>query len=509
MMHMKRGAAQAALLVTVLLLAACGTSKGSSDVGGAPASGPVGSADAESWQAVQGYMDVIAHSPAFDECLTRDPQREPWKCLRGPRSGSSLGYAVADWMRARLAATDGLVDVRLQRFTVPGFAPRAYDLSVMTDQGLESIPAFPWYYRGTTPAGGVSGPIVDLGDGGLLAQLFAGDLSGKVAHLAIRLTLNAESGEIDGLLRQIEQKGAIAAIVSTDAPGNEIAAQNFDIRSGRRALPTLIVGKQDGARIAALAGREARVTLEASTADQSSHNVVARLPGADPTHVIVVGTPINAWLTASGERGPGVGILLYLARYFAEQARKNGPLPYALDFVGTGGHEIYAVGVDRYLSCLPREQIMAYVHLGSGLVYPGYSDALDGEPRPTGKLSQVRTLAVSENAILRRISNEAFANPVLRPYFSFPPSVFIPGENRAPYAKGIPTIGMNGTNAYFHTLVDDQTQIVREALGPMAEAFRDTVAGLLQTDPAALARANALAVTLGASGDAPFWECAD
>ncbi|WP_028080317.1 hypothetical protein [Solimonas soli] len=508
MTHLDRNAARAALFSLTMLLTACGGSSGDG-AGGAPASGPVGSADAESWQAAQGYMDVIAHSSAFDECLTRNPAAEPWKCLRGPRSGSALGHAVAEWMRSRLAAIDGLTGVRTQRFSIPGFAPRAYDLTVDADDGATPIAAFPWYYRGTTPAAGVAGPIVDLGKGGTLAQLLAGDLSGKVAYLEISLALNAESGKADGLLQQIEDKGALAAIVATDAPANEIAAQNFDVGTGRRALPTLIVGKQDGARIAALAGHDAHVTIEASIADQSSDNVIARLPGADPSHIIVVGTPINAWLTASGERAPGVGILIYLARYFAEQARKNGPLPYTIDFVATGGHELYAAGVDRYLSCLAPESIMAYVHLGSGLVYAGYANGLDGEPKATGGLSQARTLAVSENTVLRGVSDPAFSAPALQPYFSFPPSLFIPGENRAPYAKGIPTVGMNGTNAYFHTAADDATQIVRAALGPMAEAFRDSVAGLLQTDAMALARANALAAALGAGGDAPFWECAD
>jgi hypothetical protein len=506
-MH-KNGIAMLAAVWLTMGLVACGGSNGDG-AGGSPASGPVGSADAESWQAAQGYIDVVANASAFDECLTRDPAREPWKCLRGPRSGSALGKAVADWTRERLAAIDGLSGVRMQSFTIPGFAPRAYDLTVDADDGATSIAAFPWYYRGTTPAAGVSGPIVDLGKGGLLAQLLAGDLSGKIAYLQITLTLNAESGKADDLLKQIEDKGAIAAIVATDAPANEIAAQNYDIRNGRRALPTLIVGKQDGAHIAALAGHTAHVTVDASLADQRSHNVIARLPGADPMHVIVVGTPINGWLTASGERAPGVGILVYLARYFAEQARNNGPLPYTIDFVATGGHEIYAAGVDRYLSCLPQEQIMAYVHLGSGLVYAGYTNGLDGEPKANGRLSQARTLAVSENTVLHGVSDPAFSNAALQPYFSFPPSLFIPGENRAPYAKGIPTVGMNGTNAYFHTAADDETQIVRAALGPMAEAFRDTVAGLLQTDAAALARANALAAALGAGGDAPFWECAD
>ncbi|MGH8444991.1 MAG: hypothetical protein ACREVL_06975, partial [Solimonas sp.] len=422
-MTLRNGRAGRLALMTAVVvggLAACGGG-GSQEPVGAPITGAVGTPDAEAWDAAQAYMDVVNDSPKFNECLTSNAGAEPWKCMRGPRSQSALGKAVADWLRGQFAATPGLTDAHLQPFTVPGFLPRAYDLRIDTDSGTVPVAAFPWYYRGTTPAAGVSGEIVDLGNGGLLPQLLAGSLQGKVAYLKIKLVLNAESGKAEDQLKQIEDKGAVAAIVATDAPANLIAAQNYDISNGRHNLPTLIVGKEDGERIAALKGRTAHVVVDANTADGTTNNVIARLPGADPTHIIVVGSPINGWLTVGGERAPGVGILVYLARYFADQARKNGPLPYTIDFIGTGGHEIYGVGVDRYLSCLDPAQIMAYIHMGSGLVYPGYRDGAGGEPEATGKLALGRTLAVSENTVLHGVADGPFDDPVLKPYYAFPP----------------------------------------------------------------------------------------
>lgn len=493
-------------------LSACGSGEPSVEE---PLSPPppavVGSADAETWRALSGYLEVIRESPAFDECFTDRPEAEPWKCMRGPRSATPLGAAVHDWLRAELAAIPELRAVQTQRFDVTRFRPRAYGLVADFATGPEVVPAFPWYYRGITPPGGVRGELVDVGDGSALGQLLAGELTGKIAVIEISLFLNSEDGKAPERLDMLQDKGAVAAIVATNAPGNAIAVQNYDQAQGLRGLPTLVVGRADGDRLRSARGRMATVTVDAEFGGGESRNTIAVLPGADTGNVIVVGTPLNAWLTAAGERGPGVGTLVYLARHFAQLSREQGPLPYTLWFVGSGGHEIMGFGVDRFLSCLDAQRIVAYVHLGSGLVYAGYRNALlgDGEPTPTGGLAQTRTFAVSENPMLQAIALSAFSDPVLQPYFALPPSQFVPGENRGPYAKGIPTIGMNGSNAYFHTPRDDETQILRAALGPMAIAFRDAVQGLLDSDAQSLRDSNALAAQLGSRLPSPvYWNCA-
>lgn len=498
-----------------LLLAACGGGDATDgtplpDTSPPPAAG--GSADAETWRGLSAYLKVIRESSAFDECLTDRPQDEPWKCLRGPRSGTPLGNAVHDWLRAEFGAIPQLRALQTQRFDVARFRPRAYGLVVDFDTGTESVAVFPWYYRGSTPPGGVRGELVDVGDGSALGSLGAGDLAGKIAVMEISLFFNSEDGKAPARLDALRDKGAIAAIVATDAPANAIAVQNYDSALGPAGLPTLIVGREDGARLGAAQGRTATVTLDAEYGNGEMRNTIAALPGADADNIVVVATPLNAWLTAAGERGPGVGTLVYLARYFAQRSRESGPLPYTIWFVGSGAHEIMGFGIDRFLSCFDAQRIVAYVHLGSGLVYSGYREPLLGgaEPEPTGGLSQTRTLAVSENAMLQSIATPAFSDPVLQPYFALPPSLFVPGENRGPYAMGIPTVGMNGSNAYFHTPRDDEAQILRAALGPMATAFRDTVEGLLEVDADALRSANALAASLGGGLARPaFWSCAE
>ena len=497
-----RSRAKPAVVLIAVLLCACGGSGGSSS---SPVSGPVGEPGPETQAAMDSYLGVIRGSSSFNECFGNELLA---KCQRGARAGSALAESVYDWAAGQFSAIPGLTHVQRQNFSFPVFRPSNYGLEVEGSDGTKTpVPAFPWYFQGTTPAAGVSGDIVYVNQGRAL-DLLGKNLQGKIALLRINLVLNGESGNAQDVLKTLAERGAVGAIVATDAPGNEIAAQNRDVPTyGLGTLPTVIIGKQAAAAIRDQ-GVRARIVVEASYREAGSEsNVAALLPGRDPDNIIVVGTPVNGWFLSAGERGPGVGILVYLARYFAEKAKKEGPLPYSIYFVATGGHQVYAFGLNRFMSCIPREKTVAYVHLGSGLVYKGYNDQ-GGEPVATGGLSQVRTLSVSENTMLSAITRPAFSSDAIKPFYQFPPSVLAPGENQGPYAMGIPSVGMNGTNQYFHTLKDDESQIVTAALGPMAVAFRDAVQGLLDTNADSLRSANALAAGLGSRYDAPFWSCA-
>lgn len=523
-----------ALLFAFGLVACSGSSETTSDPGGSGGGGGgggggspivVADADTESWEALQRYLSVIRTSSSFDECLTAQPALYPWKCVRGPRSGSALGKAVHDWLMSEFRQIPELTALQTQTFDVPTFSPAAYSLEVDFGGGAQEVDAFPWYYMGMTTTEGVTGELVDVGKGGVLGGLLGGDLSGKIAILEISLTFNAQDENAVDTLTRLAARGAVGAIVASDAPGDQINVQNYDYADGLRALPTVLVSHDDLQRILEAEGNQATVTVAGvyRAGDNSvpasyvgewgkTRNTIAVLPGADPNNVLVVGTPMNAWLTAAGERGPGVGMLVYLARYFAQRSREEGPLPYTLWFVGTGGHEIYGYGINRMLSCFDEDRIVGYVHLGSGLLYTGYVEPLvaGGIPSPTGGMAQTRTLAVSENLILGGIALSAFSDLSLQPFFPLPPLLFIPGENNGPYVMGIPTVGMNGSNAYFHTLADDESQIHREALAPMAIAHRATVEGLLDADADAVRAANVVSELLAGllKPDTRYWSCA-
>jgi hypothetical protein len=482
------------------LLAACGGGGGSNDSGGNGGSSSGGSSigdpGAYAYARALDYLSVIRGSSAFDECLDSSASANPYLCLRGPRSGTALGGAVHQWMQQQLAAIPQLQYQQVQKFDFPRFLPKSYSLSVADSGGGSfSPPVFPWYYQGLTNSTGVSGAVTDVGDGSGLSLLTAGDLTGKIALLQVQLTFEAGDSKAQQALDSIAAKGAAGAIVSFNGigngPDNQIVLQSYDIANGLGKLPTVLVGRDDAARIKALAGQTAQLVVNAAQQTGSVTNEVAVLPGADRHNILVIGTPLNGWATSGGERGPGVGLFLYLARYLAQQAADGQTPPYTVYFVATGGHDVYASGLEQFLSCIPSSRIVAYVHLGAGLVYQGYNNnLLTGGVEKSKRMSQTRVLSISDNAPLQKLAQPPFNDPAVQPLFSLPPSVFIPGEDQIAYAKGIPTVGLSGSNAYFHTVGDDETQIVQSAMTPMAAAWQAVVDGLMQTDANTLRAAN-------------------
>lgn len=498
---MKRidGAVCAGLLM--LMLTACsGSSSGDDDGGSTPPPPPitVGTPDAEVWAAGERWTSVVENSDRFDDCHTTTPLLEPYQCARGARSGSALGNAVHDWMHGELAAIPELRFPQRQVFDFAVFKPKVYGLAI--GSGTQAIrPAtFPWLYSGTTPAAGVSAELVAYNAATLLPR----DYAGKIVMFDFEPLFNAGSTEAADAMAALKAAGALAAIGVGRGPVDQILAQTRDSTEGVYGLPTLIVSPQTGDRLQDYVGQTATLTLTADYETRPTRNgvdargkpvpglnTIAYLPGVDTQNIIVVGTPLNGILRAEGERAPGIGMFVYLARYFAQQARERGPLPYSIYFVASGGHEVYGYGLGRFLACLPTERVVAYVHLGAGLVYQGYNQIGTRYVAREG-LHQSRNLTVSENSVLQAITNQTFSGLALEPLFRLPPSRFNPGEAVLAYRAGIPTVSISGTNPYFHTLADDLTQVYRPALEPTAIAYRDTVARLLQTDAAALRAAN-------------------
>ena len=355
------------------LLAACGGGGNDNGGGGGSGSGSssggsIGDPGAYAYARALDYLSVIQHSASFDECLAPNPSISPYLCLRGPRSGTGLGGAVHQWMQQQLSAIPQLQYQQVQKFSFPRFVPKGYSLSVDQGNGSSFAPAvFPWYYQGSTGAAGIDAPLADAGDGGTLALLTAGNLSGKIVLLQMKLTFQAGDNSAQDTLDAIAAKGAAGAIVTFDGagngPDNQVVLQSYDITRGTNGkLPTLLVGRDDGATLKSLKGQTAHLVVNATQATGSVTNEVAMLPGADKHNILVIGTPLNGWATVGGERGPGVGIFLYLAQYLAHKA-SQAPLPYTVYFVATGGHDVYASGLEQFLACIPSERIVAYVHL--------------------------------------------------------------------------------------------------------------------------------------------------
>lgn len=430
----------------------------------------------------RGYLDVVQTSPQFDECRTETPAREPHLCLRGPRSGSGLDAAVHDWMQQQWSAIPGLTPPQTQTFPFPQFRPADWSLQVDLGQGLETLATFPWYGQGVTDEGGIEAPLV-------VEPLLGGTrgLAGGIALLRFTRQFNADAANTHERLREVEAAGAVAAVATFDAPDNLINAHNYNIARGLGRLPTLIVGKEDHARLRQAAGQNAQLRLTGAVSPGTGRNSLTVLPGASD-RLLVIGTPMNTWLTGGGERAPGAAVLIDLAQHLARRRQTEGDLPYTVLFIASGGHEIFGFGLERVLSCLPPERVHAYVHLGAGLV-SRFTLEVGGTAVQGSGLSQTRSLSHSENPVLESIVVPAFRR--VGPYFRFNAGQAAPGESFIAYNFGIPMFSFTGANPYHHTPLDDAQQIVFERLPDMASVYREVVDGLIALSYDELRAANA------------------
>lgn len=498
-------------VVLAVLLSACGSGGGQpgspstdnpGNGGNAPPSTPgdVASEIDRAYAVIDAYGKTTSQAAVRGACA--QDQEGRW-CPPGARSGSPAGEAVHAWMAGELAALPAMRDVQTHPFAIPRFSPRDWGIRVAEGGGDFRPRSLPWHFTGRTPPDGILAPLVDVGADGLLEPIARPDVAGSIALVEGQRLLNAERPALVDRLASLRDAGAVGAIVHfPEGPANLIVAQNYDSRLGMMGLPTLIVGKKDGQQLRELEGRPVQLTLDAgyhsgqsedagndSEGPAYSRNVSAWLPGFDSSRWLVIGTPMNSWLPATAERGPGLAVFLQLARRLNEQVARDGALPYPVYFVATGGHEIFQFGLQRFLSCWDSEAIGAYVHAGAGLISRGHDTDSDGEPVATEQGSPTRTLTISENLVLRNFAKPAFSHPALRPLWDFPPSLLRPGEARVAWESGIPTVAVAGSNVYHHTMGDDRSQILAAAMQPILDAHATVVDGLLASDLTAIQRA--------------------
>lgn len=473
-----------------------------------PYSHPMDEPGKTAYAHLQDYMAVVRDPQRFDECLTSDPGRQPHLCLSGARTGSRSGEAVHAWMLGQLQQIEGVQYVQQQSFDWPRFAPAHYALSVEDGQGGVFAPAtYPWHFQGVTGAQGVRGRLVNLVDGSLLQRALAGSLDGKIAILGSLRHIHASEENAEQKLAALQRAGAVGAVYALPGPDNDIIAQNYDAALGMQALPTLIVGRQDREQLMAMEGQQATLIVDGSVQASRSYNTYAFIPGRDNSRMIVIGTPMNAWFQAASERGPGVGALIYLARYFAEQARRFGPPPVTLAFVATGAHETMGFGLERALRCLDAQRVTAYVHLGTGLASRGYHED-NGVAVDTGEPSMRRWIVVSENRYLKNLAIEAFERLMSNQGIgTVRAGIFNGSESQAPYAMHIPVVGMTGGGWFHHSPRDDETRLSVEYLDDAVLGFRNTIEALLEADTGALALGNLTADVIAALQKLPGYAC--
>jgi hypothetical protein len=415
-------------------------------------------------------------------------------------SATANSTAAEGEFEANLAAA-GLT-LGEQAFEFPRFAVSAVGLTA----GGAAVPGAaiaPLLYSGTTPAGGVTAPLVYGGEGeGTFTEAQA---KGKIVVVATRYEHNSKAVGLDPAIEKAVKAGAKGLVAVTEAVGDYPKWEDVNARRGTGPLPVLMVGKRSGAAVLAAAerGEAGKLTLAADTSGTScERDVWGELEGAEPGRRVFVGTPLSSFTPSASEHGSGLAITLGLARHYA--ALPQSERPETLVFMALGGHEIGWLGLQALLASSRGQwfrEADAYVHLGSALGAPTAVEESDGTivttptPDPTGRLHD------SENPLLERPIIEDFEAAGV-PTPETPPHIASGGEQTNAYAAGVPTVSFSGASLFFHTAGDTPSAVDPMILAADADAFRRAVDTITAIPAGRLKAENAHAAQLGSEIDA-------
>ena len=402
------------------------------------------------------------------------------------RTGTAGGAATAAWL-ADTFRSIGL-ETSVQDFTFGRFLPHGASVTA----GGFSPEVFPLYYSGRTA--GVTGELVDVGLGTPL-DLAGRDLTGKIALIEVPMPLPGLVPTLGNAITNVTNAHAAALVAAIDGPENFISSPDVDARAGTCRLPILMIGKVDGEELRLHAGQTAAVVLDAEVGEATAPNVLGVLPGASDD-VLVIGTPITGWFAAASERGAGIGVMLTLARALAAR----GTLPQTVMFLGTSGHEVGFLGLERFLQANPSllSHVTAYLHLGAAVGVSGDVEVLDHVVR-TSSQAPVRLLTASENPIVAGAAwSSALANGVV-PLLPAPQGVGTSGEELYMYLAGVPVAAIKSTFLWIHTPRDLPDTTSPALLDPVVRMYGAMIDTLLAADPATVRSANGVASLLAAT----------
>ena len=308
------------------------------------------------------------------------------------------------------------------------------------------------------------------------------------------------------------QRGAAAVVVINGAgslggpaPNNpEPTALNAPPPYSGRVwpVPVLLAG---GAARAALLAPDARVDrlcvhgrLHPDGAS-TTHNVLAHLsipakrPTSRPPRRLVVSTPTTGWFRCGGERGPGVALLLFLARTLPGLIDQITKHAVELLFVASAAHELGQLGAT---AARAHAEARGFTPAATDLWLALGSTISNWQTFPPG--------GQQGRGVFRSLLHYSAASlaPVAAPLRSigFQPALRAPEALRGELAHvaraGYPAMGFYGHGFKFHVADDDANSTSGEMLGEVASALLEACRRLLDDDaplPGAPADASALA----------------
>lgn len=277
-----------------------------------------------------------------------------------PRMAGSPAEAKArEWATARLKAL-GFQNVKVEPFTVTSYV-RGNESAVMTAPYSHKFAVTALGYSGTTPDEGVSGDLVYFETLDALKSAAPGTLTGKIVFVDHAMRANQDGsgyGPYGNVRRQgpaiASQKGAIGIVIRSIGTDNHrnphTGATSWP--TGTPPIPAGALANPDADMVALIAktGKPMKLSLTLTgktTPDLPSGNVIADLPGRDPSlPKILVACHLDSWDIGMGVIDDGAGCAIVTAA--ALKAQASGKPLRTIRVLWAGSEEIGVFGGAAY-----------------------------------------------------------------------------------------------------------------------------------------------------------------
>lgn len=260
-----------------------------------------------------------------------------------------------------------------QPVSVPYFVPARTELRC----GDTTATVWPQPIVVTTPAEGVTGPLVRIDGAGRPAAPLAGAIA--LLELPYARWSTAIVKPVREPITAAFAGGARAVVVITNGPTGKVIALNADGRKPMFAGPVALLAPGDAGPFlaGAIAGAPATLTVTGENGRRPASNFIGRLDRGK-SKWLAVSTPRSGWTQCAGERGGGIAAWLWLARWASKAVTG-----YNLAFICNTGHEYENLGAAEALKATAPKPADTHfwLHLGANVASQDWHD-LTGQVLP-------------------------------------------------------------------------------------------------------------------------------
>jgi carboxypeptidase Q len=293
----------------------------------------------------------------------------------GPRlAGTDAEAGARTWAVARLKAL-GFSNVHIEPFTMPVWVRGEERGSLIGAGGNQNLVLTALGNSGATPASGLTGDIVGFAS---LEDLIAAPdarVTGKIVYIgnAMHATQDGSSYGYFGNARRkgpniAAKKGAIAVVIRSIGTDHHRMPHtgNTNWEKGVNPIPAAALSNPDADQVERTMARIQNCNTEAGVhaacsilrmkllltpkfiGDRQSGNVIAEVPGSDPSAgLVVVGGHLDSWDLGTGAIDDGAGVAITTAAAKAILNHKTRPRR-TIRVVWFGAEEVGGFGGEAY-----------------------------------------------------------------------------------------------------------------------------------------------------------------